>query len=263
MILFSITSGSPYKTSWLGRFIFLCIILAGIAAFVFYKYDEPVPSGKSGLAADLLARKIMMSVYHDNWERTGAISWNFDNQRFHIWDRNRNYAKVSWDEYEVLINLSDKRGIAMESGKRMGFNDTKKKLEEAWEFWINDSFWLNPVSKMFDAGTSRRVVPVVGAEGLLVTYRSGGLSPGDSYLWLTNSDGLPKAWKMWTEKIPLGGVEATWDNWVTLSTGVRIATQHETSLFTIHLKDVEGATSIEELIPGDDPFASLVSTTGN
>jgi len=263
MILLSLSSSSPYKTSWLGRIFFLLLILAGIGALLFYKYDEPLPSGKGGIEADLLARKIMMSVYHDNWERTGAVRWNFDDQRFHIWDRNRNYAKVSWDDYEVLINLTNQRGIAMESGKRLGFSDTKEKLQRAWEYWVNDSFWLNPVSKMFDNGTTRKIVPYIGAEGLLITFRSGGVSPGDSYLWLVDPDGLPKAWKMWTSNIPVGGVEASWENWVTLSTGVRIATQHETPLYTLHLKNVEGAVTLEELIPGEDPFASLESMTGN
>jgi hypothetical protein len=97
-----------------------------------------------------------------------------------------------------------------------------------------------------------------GTRGLLVSYASGGVTPGDAYLWIVGDDGLPRAWKMWVTVIPIGGVQASWERWITLSTGARVATRHAMGPITLELTDVEGASTLGELEPGDDPFAALV-----
>jgi len=68
--------------------------------------------------------------------------------------------------------------------------------------------------KIFDPGTERRIVNYKNKEALLITYtRSGGTTPGDSYLWILNEKFLPTSYKMWTRIIPIGGVSATWSDW--------------------------------------------------
>jgi len=129
--------------------------------------------------------------------------------------------------------------------------------------WINDSFWLNPVAKLFDPGTQRRLVALPGdEEGLLITYRSGGATPGDSYLWLVGADDLPHAWRMWVSILPLGGIKASWEDWLTLGTGARVATRHRLWGFTLELQEVAGACTLAELEPGPDPFAALAAQLG-
>ena len=133
-------------------------------------------------------------------------------------------------------------------------------IEAARGYWINDSFWLNPLAKLFDKGTRRElVVQPDGSDGLLVSYTEGGNTPGDAYLWLVGPTGLPRAWKMWVSIIPVGGLEASWEEWIELETGAKVSLRHRWSRFTLELKDIEGATSLEELTAENDPLAAIAS----
>jgi hypothetical protein len=131
-------------------------------------------------------------------------------------------------------------------------------LELAWRRWINDSFWLNPTMKAFDDGVSRSVArDDEGRDALLLTYRSGGVTPGDRYLWMFDANGRPRAWRMWVSIIPVGGIEASWDGWTRLSTGAWVSTRHRIGGRDMMLRDVAGAASLAELEAGADPFAAL------
>ncbi|MCZ7679607.1 MAG: hypothetical protein M5U28_12935 [Sandaracinaceae bacterium] len=53
-------------------------------------------------------------------------------------------------------------------------------------------------------------------------------------------------------------MSTTWERWVTLETGARIATWHVGPLgLAVELEDVEGAATLEALVDGPDPFAPL------
>jgi len=130
-------------------------------------------------------------------------------------------------------------------------------LDTAWRRWINDSFWLNPVVKAFDEGVARSVARVDGRDALLLQYRSGGVTPGDRYLWLLDENGLPRAWRMWVSIIPIGGLEASWEGWTRLSTGALVATRHQMGPKRMEIRDVAGAETLSALVSGADPFAAL------
>jgi hypothetical protein len=122
-------------------------------------------------------------------------------------------------------------------------------LRTAYAYWINDSFWLNPVVKLFDPGVERSLVELDdGRNALLVSYTSGGVTPGDAYLWIPGPGDLPEAWRMWVQIIPIGGIETTWEGWTELSTGAKISTQHRGwgRLMTF-ITDVQGAETLEAL----------------
>ena len=104
----------------------------------------------------------------------------------------------------------------------------KQKLDKAFSAYINDAFWLNPMSKLFEPGTTRELVDVDGKKALKVSYGSGGVTPGDSYVWMVEPDGKPTAVKMWVSVIPVKGITFAWDGWMTLKSGARVAIDHGT-----------------------------------
>ena len=109
---------------------------------------------------------------------------------------------------------------------------------------------MNPLVKLRDDGVE---LSSVEPKQLLVTYRQGGNTPGDQYLWTLGPDGLPLSWQMWVSIIPIGGVEVTWENWVQLKSGAWISTLHRVQGFEIKLTDVRGENrpyGIED----SDPF---------
>lgn len=90
----------------------------------------------------------------------------------------------------------------------------------------------------------------------MVTYSSGGTTPGDSYLWKLNDDYTPKAWKMWVKIIPVDGIEISWEQWENFPNGIRIATAHD-GLFSLKLENAVVSQSIKELNNGADPFVDF------
>lgn len=234
------------------------VLIAALLFGLLKLFDKALPAGEPGPAADAFARGMADAVDVDAWSRTGAVTWDFSGRQQHLWDRRRGFARVTWKQYEVLLDLQSRRGVARHDGQELDATETAPLLEKAWAFWCNDSFWLNPVAKLFDDGVVRSLAEVDGNPGLLVTYGSGGVTPGDSYLWAADGDGLPETWWMWTQILPVGGVKASWDGWITLDTGARVATEHKIGVLTLALSDVRGASSLGELVGDTDPFAPLV-----
>ena len=189
------------------------VALGAVALFLLA--DRPLPRGTTGPEAEALGRRLQAAVDIEAWERTGAVRWTFAGRNEHLWDRRRHLARVRWGGNEALVDLNSRRGLAWRDGQPLAEKEAAAQVQKAWELWVNDSFWLNPVAKLFDPGVERRIVPLPeGGDGLLATYTGGGATPGDSYLWLPGPGGRPAAWRMWVSIIPVGGVEATWEGWI-------------------------------------------------
>lgn len=239
----------------LGVLLLLLVVGVVVAGFVIH---EPRPTEvRPGPEAERHAHALLTAVDGDAWDRTGAVRWRFADRNDHLWDKTRGYARVRWDEVEVLLRLHDQSGVVTEGGTRVTGERARELREQAYAHWVNDSFWLNPLVKLFDDGTTRALVTMPdGTDALLLSYASGGLTPGDAYLWIGPSTEPPRAWKMWVSVLPIGGVECTWDRWQTLSTGAKVSTLHDCGIFVLELGDVAGATDVRAL-EGDDPFAAL------
>ena len=235
--------------------ILAVLLILGLLGLVVvgYSLNEPRPEGEPGPAADALARSMEAAVDKEAWDRTGAGRWSFFERHDYVWDRNRGLVELRWGDSRALFRTADQTGRVWREGTEQTGEDAKEGLGAAYAYWINDSFWLNPVVKFFDPGVERALVKLDnGRDALLVSYSSGGVTPGDAYLWIPGPDGLPEAWRMWVQIIPIGGIETTWEGWTELSTGAKISTQHEGWGRTMtFISDVQGAEDLEAL--GVDP----------
>ena len=105
---------------------------------------------------------------------------------------------------------------------------TEKIINKAIKNFNNDSFWVVAPFKLFDSGTKRSIVNFDdGSTGLLITYTSGGSTPGDSYLWKLDQNYRPISYQMWVSIIPIGGLEVTWDDWTKMQSGIYLAKTHK------------------------------------
>lgn len=237
--------------------VLLLIIFLGVVAWL-WTLSSPLPQGQQGEEAELLARNMLAAINDDAWKNTGAIAWTFPRGHEHLWDRTRHYSRVRFDGVEVVMDLATKKGVAkdIKSGEVILGTHGKELVHKAWAFWANDSFWINPISKIRDLGTTRSVVKMEdGSKGLLVSYSLGGVTPGDVYLWILDDTGRPKAWRMWVSIIPIGGLEFSWSGWQELKTGVFISSLHE-GLITLRMSNIRAASTLAELEP-EDPFKVL------
>lgn len=206
-----------------------------------------LPRGEPGPAADALAHEIEARVNKDAWDATDVVAFTFKGKRAHLWDKSRGFLRVLNGDDEVYLDLWDRGGYAIHAGTELEGNAAQERLSEAWAWYCNDTFWLNPLVKLFDEGTTRELLTVDGKRALLVKYASGGVTPGDAYLWIVDDNAEPVAVRMWVSVLPTKGIEFTWEKWVTLPSGARVATLHR-SVADIAL-DVNSADI--------DPFARL------
>jgi len=205
--------------------------------------SEPLPNGKSGIEADALANKMLAALNIEAYKNTRFLEWSFRNEanRF-IWDKELGICSVKWEDYEVSLDLTNpNQSMAAKNGVSLTTEEKDKIINKALEYFNNDSFWLAAPYKVFDKGTERSIVELEdGSQGLLITYTSGGDTPGDSYLWILNENGFPNSYKMWVKVIPIGGIEASWDDWVVAESGAFLPKTHEFGPINLDMGNVRG-----------------------
>lgn len=240
----------------IGYILLVLIVLLGAA---FFKYNEKMPVGIKGEKAEALAQKMLAAVNKTAWDTTNIISWTSRGGNTFIWDKQRNLVQIEWKNTKVLLNPNKMSGKAWENQIEVAdLLKTQKLVEKAYKSFINDAFWLNPVVKIFDDGTERSIVNLAdGTEGLMVSYKSGGVTPGDSYVWIVDENGLPKAWKLWVKVIPVGGIEFTWEDWMTLPTGAKVSTMHKVGSFAIPQTNIKSAANLEAFGLKEDIFSVI------
>ena len=242
----------------LGAMVALVLLVVGGLWFA----SEPRPRGSEGQAADALAHSMQKAVNLQAWEQTGAVKWNFGGRHQLLWDRTRGLVDVRWEGQRVLRRTTPGGDAVVYVNNALISGDQAGTLADtAYALFCNDSFWLNPVAHLFDEGVTRQVLQRDGQDVLLVGYNSGGVTPGDAYLWRVGDDGLPTAWRMWVSIIPFGGMRASWAKWITLKTGARLSTFHDLGMNELVISDLAGAATLEQLVGGDDPFAPLSAGT--
>ena len=214
----------------IGTLLLLLILAGGI---FFAIKNEALPIGEQGIEADALATKMLKAMDVEAFKSTEILEWNFRNKHHYKWFKNNDSVLVSWGENKVLLNLKNphKSSVSVNTKKETD----SELIETATAYFNNDSFWLVAPYKVFDQGTERRIVKQEGKASLLVTYTSGGTTPGDSYLWKLDENGMPISFKMWVDIIPVGGIEASWDQLKMTQSGIQLPTSHTLSLFGMQL----------------------------
>jgi len=242
---------------WLGLALLALVLIAVVAGMIIHK---PLPKGESGKAADALARKMMASLNQEAWDSTRFLTWDFAGRHKYLWDRERHLVEVTWGNNRVLLRTKDQSGKAYTDEQELVGEQADKLLQKAWAFFCNDSFWLLAFNKAFDPGTTRELVKTENdEEALLVRYNSGGVTPGDAYLWLLDEQYRPRAWRMWVQIIPIGGLKTSWESYQTLSTGASIPVIRDMGFFTLKLGHVNGASTLQALSITQDPFRALMN----
>ena len=235
-------------------FVLLIFLTAFISVMVL---SDPQPEGKEGPEAEVLTDKILESINIKAWDTTEAISWKFRGGKQYVWNKRDNLVQVSWKEYKALVNLDQQEGLVFKNGEIVPESEKAKLLKNAIDAFNNDSFWLIAPFKLRDPGTSRSIVELKdGRKGLMITYTSGGTTPGDSYVWLTDEDGIPSSYKMWVKILPIGGLEAQWTNWMELPSGAKIARSRTIFRSSFDIPDIQSTTKWKDW-PAPDLFSPL------
>lgn len=224
-----------------GVVIFFTLPSLLLFGYAYFKYNEDLPTGIKGDQADALANKMLDALDYNAYKNTNYIEWTFKKRHHFEWKKDENICDVFWKDYKVRLDLKNHaNSIVYVHGFKMKGEAADELLEKALQYFNNDSFWLVAPYKAFDEGTERRLVSLNNNEkALLITYNSGGSTPGDSYLWLLDKTGKPKAFKMWTSILPIDGLEASWSDWKTTKTGAQLPTFHKLLFLGLELDDIK------------------------
>jgi len=226
--------------------VVLSFIILGIGACMLI--SEKMPEGIEGPEAEQLTNQMFEAVNKEAWDSTKIVQWTYVGGHNYLWNKETTDLQVQWGEKEVIMNLADYEGRALKDGKELEGEDKRKMIDKAYAFFCNDMFWLNAPVKARDEGTTRKLVEMEdGQKGLLVTYSSGGVTPGDSYLWILDEAGKPTGWKMWTQILPVKGVYTTWENWTKLESGAEISQLHGSPIFDAKVTNLKSGRSYDEL----------------
>jgi hypothetical protein len=224
-------------------------VAAAILALIIVGYlvlNEKLPTGENPTKADELANKMLKALNKSAWDSTNVIAWTHKGGHQFVWDKRNELVQVKWDKNDVLLNLKEwNKGKAFSEGKEVTDGQLDVLRGKAWSIFCNDSYWLIAPYKVFDEGVTRKIVKSEdGLEALLVSYASGGVTPGDSYLWFLDKNATPTAYKMWVKILPIGGVSATWEDWKTTETGAIIAQNHKLGPLDLNVSDLRTGTDL-------------------
>jgi len=237
---------------WLG--IVLAILLA--AGFAFVKStSQDVPKDLANEDPELYISKMYEALNKPAWDSLAYTSWTFMGNHHFFWNKRDNKVVVKWKEEEILMDLNTQKAIDLNNSATAA---TEKQQSKAWNFWCNDSFWFCAPFKVKDPGTSQSIVQMEdGNKGLMITYNSGGVTPGDKYMWILDEQNMPSGWKMWVKIIPMKGMYTSWEDYVTLAGGAKVASKHGNGKFTLNITNIKSGFKAEDIGYTDEIFNKI------
>lgn len=213
----------------LGVIVFLTLPSLVLFGFLYFKYNEPLPNGITGDEADKLASSMLAALNYSAYEKTDYIEWTFKKKRHFKWKKSENVCEVYWKDYKVTLDFSNHSNnkASVHSFTVEGELGTEL-IDKALKYFYRDSFWLVAPYHVFNENIMRKTVTLNdNSKALLITYPLDHFFKGDSVLWLLDDYGKPRSFKMWTSKLPIKGLEVSWNNWTEIESGALLPTFHK------------------------------------
>ena len=160
------------------------------------------------------------------WDNTRYIAWDFFGARHLLWDKqsgdvrieftNRDGNKITW-----LMNINTIKG-RVTSTKESNIKTDPEILQQGYQIWINDSYWLVMPYKLKDSGVTLKYLGESTTEAgnkpanlLELTFDSVGITPANKYhVWVGKSTGLVEQWAYFTNASePEPRFTLPWTDW--------------------------------------------------
>ena len=208
-----------------------------ILAAVAIAQVAPSPVGAaSDPSATALANSVMQHMGgKEAWDKTRFLRWNFFGRRLHYWDRWTGDVRIEAKDRVMLLNLGTREGHVFDKGVEITEPKARRAaLDEAYEIWVNDSYWLIMPYKLLDPGVNLKSLgPSKMADGrdadkIGVTFDAGiGVTPQNRYdVWVARDTGLVEQWAYYekaSDTTP--AFTLPWAGWKRFG-GVMMATDH-------------------------------------
>lgn len=161
------------------------------------------------------------------WQATRFFDFEFLGRRHHVWDKHTGRHRVEGesregDKYVVLHNISERGeggGKVFVNGEPMEGEARREWLQNAYAYWINDTYWLVMPYKLQDPGVHLASEGTEEIDGqtydvMRLSFDQVGLTPGDRYWAYVNRDtGLMDRWAFHLQNMTEEEPRSAWD-WV-------------------------------------------------
>jgi hypothetical protein len=174
----------------------------------------PAAEGFNAAASDSQAMAIADSVMkalggYENWAQTEVISWNFFGQRTHTWNKAEGTDRIEIPGQNMVIDfdINTKQGTVTKNGEELSTPDSLKKyLQQGYEMWANDSYWLVMPYKLKDNGLTLKYMGTDSmqtgdpAYKLKLTFENVGVTPDNMYyVYVDTTDYMVRQWAYFPE----------------------------------------------------------------
>ncbi len=216
------------------------------------------PKGEPGEAAEKMTQRMLAAADFEKWKATSAVSFVFREDDRVFWDKKRRLIEVQFKKNLVQFSEVSGKSLCFEGERRL-FDECGELTAAAVKRFYNHTYWLNPA---FHIDTPNAVRAIAETDKLLVSFKSGGSTPGDTYLFTVDNEGKLSEMRMWVSTLPLKGARATFSNYQTSATGVRIALDHKVaSLASVNLSELQMYAAYPEA-GKPDRFQGLLEISG-
>lgn len=214
---------------------------------------QSIPEGQTGDPANALAKKMLEAANLKTWtEQVTAVEFRFREKNSYFWDKKRGLVEFDNGELKVQYSKNTFQGVAFEEGDPLTGEELAEAIAEANSNFINDAFWLQPAYHISSPGTE---LYAVDDSTLRVTFSSGGVTPGDTYVFHLDDKNRIQLMEMWVSIIPIEGADADFADYKTHEPGVDIAeTRTALGVLTILIDQVKMHTDLEA---ADERFGPL------
>ena len=257
---------NKYQHSIIKSFIanhWIIIVLLSLTCFSCSK--NKVPTGLQNKQAEELYQKVRDTSGYDFWNKeVSAVHYRWHAQiiskrlsivRDIFWDKKRGLVEVSWKKIKVQFNKKNRNNtiVFVNDVIITDIKEIKKLTEEAYSFFINDTFWLNP---LFTINTPDSNKLYLSDHELLVTFNQGGVTPGDSYLFSLDEAYKVKSMRMWVSTIPIKGIKVIFKDYITLEDKIPFSTTRSISVLgkVITLEKIKLYKTYPEPRDGNEKF---------
>ena len=245
-------------------FLYFALIL-GLVVLVFLvtlwnQKGQEAPPAMEGPEAEALMERILTATGDAAWSRARAASYSMEPGNGHYFtDFSRGLGEIRFEESgkKVVVRFSHDGRLceAYVDEKIEEADAAEERCQSARKEEKRARFWLHPFGKIAKEAKHG----FVGARALLATFPDLDNRKGDRYLIVTDEKGLPTHWKTWSESLPVGGLEVSFEEWKDLSRGARVSTFHRTFLNEIRMSDIELYYDSPRN-PEEDRFQTLVGS---
>ena len=184
---------------------------ASFLALSLHASDNPPAPGFDAADSDAKAIEIADRVMEamggrKAWDDTRYIAWKFfappPAGRTHVWDKWTGNLRFQGGGRTTLMNINTKEGNVWKDGQKVEDPAEKAKLlQEGYEAWVNDSYWLFMPYKLKDSGVTLKYKgdgttdDGKAADVLQLTFEGVGVTPQNKYdVWVDRDSGLVTQW---------------------------------------------------------------------